>query len=32
MGRRSPEDGVLVLNHRTLGLALPEHPALLVEL
>uniref|UniRef100_A0A8D2DNJ7 protein disulfide-isomerase n=1 Tax=Sciurus vulgaris TaxID=55149 RepID=A0A8D2DNJ7_SCIVU len=25
------EDGILVLNHRTLGLALREHPALLVE-
>ncbi|XP_027796333.2 protein disulfide-isomerase A2 [Marmota flaviventris] len=25
------EDGVLVLNHRTLGLALQEYPALLVE-
>ncbi|KAM5131440.1 protein disulfide-isomerase A2 [Callospermophilus lateralis] len=27
----SKEDGVLVLNHRTLGLALQEYPALLVE-
>lgn len=25
------EDGILVLSHRTLGLALQEHPALLVE-
>lgn len=27
----SEEDGVLVLNRHTLGLALSEHPALLVE-
>lgn len=25
------EDGILVLNHRTLSLALQEHPALMVE-